>query len=70
MPLCEAEVDELLENLKPDDNDNFTKENIIEVADLKTTSLLFFLLFQAVHTVADFHHTKYDPLHCPCLIQS
>ena len=42
MPLCEAEVDELLENLKPDDNDNFTKENIIEVAYLKQHHFYFF----------------------------
>ena len=37
MPLTEAEVEELFENLKLDDNDNCTKENIIEVG-LHTTT--------------------------------
>ena len=31
MPLSEEEVEELLENLQPDADNNFTKENIIEV---------------------------------------
>ena len=31
MPLSEEEVEELLENLEPDADNNFTKENIIEV---------------------------------------
>ena len=35
MPLSEAEVDELFENLELDDNDNCTKENIIEVGLLQ-----------------------------------
>ena len=32
MPLSEAEVDELLQNLTLDENNNCMKENIIEVS--------------------------------------
>ena len=36
MPLSEAEVDELLQNLKLDENNNCRKENIIEVSSHQT----------------------------------
>ena len=40
MPLSEAEVEELFENLKLDDNDNCTKENIIEVRPRHNTNTI------------------------------
>ena len=51
MPLSEAEVDELLQNLTLDENNNCTKENIIEVSQQNYNNIyLMTLIFSCSHS--------------------